>query len=65
MLCKSIYHWANERLNKVKEKNHIDIKITLFIEILHEFYISRFAGETLGCAILDTGHTKTFVGSCG
>ena len=25
---------------------------------MHEFYISKFAGETLDCAILDTGCTK-------
>ena len=64
MLCHvSIYHWANNDYpNKVKEDSSNNDRITLFTQDVHSYYIEKFFGETLNCAVLDTGCTKNVFG---
>ena len=52
VICKSIYHWAIDCTNKRQDTSD-DINITLFSQEMHEFYITKFTGETLNCAVLD------------
>ena len=61
-ICQSIYHWANDCPNKVKENSTNNVKITLFAQDVHSYYIEKFVGETLDCAVLDTGCTKNVPG---
>ena len=57
LICKSIYHWANSCLNKVKDTLE-DVNVTLFTLETHECYIAKFVGETFTCTVLDSGCTK-------
>ena len=61
VICKSIYHWANDCPNKVQDTSD-DVNITLFSQEMHECYMTKFVGETLNCAVLDSGCTKN---ACG
>ena len=61
-ICQSIYHWANDCPNKVKEEQSSHVKITLFTQDIHKCYIEKFAGETLNCAVLDSQCTKDVCG---
>ena len=54
VICKSIYHCANDCPNKVQDTSD-DLNITLFSPELHECYMTKFVGETLNCAVLDSG----------
>ena len=63
MLCHvSIYHWANDYPNKVKEDSSNNDRMTLFTQDVHSNYIEKFFGETLNCAVLDTECTKNVCG---
>ena len=57
-ICQSIYHWANDCPNKVKDEQSSHVKITLFTQDRHKCYIEKFTGETLNCAVLDSVCTK-------
>ena len=61
VICKSIYHWANDCPNKVQDTSD-DVNITLFSQEMHECYMTKFVGETLNCAVLDSGCTKNVCG---
>ena len=61
VICKSVYHWANDWLNKVQDTSD-DVNITLFSQEMHECYMTKFVGETLNCAVLDRGCTKNVCG---
>ena len=61
-MCQFIYHWANHCPNKVKEDSSNNVKITLFTQDVHNCYLEKFVGETLNCAVLDTGCTKNVCG---
>ena len=39
-----------------------DVSITLFSQEMHECYMAKFVGETLNCAVLDSGCTKNVCG---
>ena len=39
-----------------------DVNITLFSQEIHERYMTEFVGETLNCAVLDSGCTKNVCG---
>ena len=64
-ICQSIYHWANDWPNKVKEEQSSHVKITLFTKDIYKCYIEKFVGETLNCAVLDSGWTKNVYGMNG
>ena len=55
-----MYYWANNYPNKVQDTS--DVKITLFSQEMHECYMAKFVGETLNCAVLDSGCTKNVCG---
>ena len=38
-MCQSIYHWANDCPNKVKEDSSNNVKIILFTQDVHSCYI--------------------------
>ena len=60
MICQSIYHWARECPEKKdKRDQYEEVKITLLTSELHRCYIQEFLGETLNCAVLDSGCSKT------
>ena len=61
-IFQSIYHWANNWPNKVKEEDFSHVKITLFKQDIHKCYIETFVRETLNCAVLDSGCTKNVCG---
>ena len=61
VICKSIYHWANDCPNKMQDTSD-DVNITLFIQEIHECYMTKFVGETLNCAVLGSGCTKNVCG---
>ena len=61
-ICQSIYHWANDCPNKMKEEQSSYVKITLFTQDIHKCYIEKVAGETMNCAVLDSGCTKNVCG---
>ena len=56
-----MYHWAYDCLNKVQDTSH-DVNITLFSQEMHECCMTKFVGETLNCAVLDSGCTKNVCG---
>ena len=60
VICKSIYHWANDCPNKVQDIS--DVNITLFRQEMHVCYMTKFVGETLNCAVLDNWCTKNVYG---
>ena len=60
VICKSIYHWANDCPNKVQDIS--DVNITLFRQEMHECYMTKFVSETLNCAVLDNWCTKNVYG---
>ena len=65
MVCKSIYHWAKDCLDRnamyaaCQEK---EVHITLFSKPVQECYVDNFLCETLSYAILDSGCTKSVCG---
>ena len=61
-ICSSIYHWANDCPNNVKEEQSSHVKITLFTQDIHKCYTEKFIGETLNCAVLDSECTEN---ACG
>ena len=61
-IFQSIYHWDNDCPNKVKEEQLSHVKTTLFTQDIHKCYIEKFVGETLNCAVLDSGCTKNVFG---
>ena len=61
-ICQSIYQWANDCPNKMKEEQSSYVKITLFTQDIHKCYIEKVAGETMNCAVLDSGCTKNVCG---
>ena len=61
VICKSIYHWANDCPNKVQDTSD-DVNITLFNPKMHECYMTKFVGETLNCAVLESGCAKNVSG---
>ena len=61
-ICQSIYHWANDCPNKVKEEQFNHVKITFFTQDIHKCYIETFEVETLNCTVLDSGGTNI---ACG
>ena len=46
----------------MKEEQSSHVKITLSTQDTHNCYIETFVGETLNCAILDSGFTKNVCG---
>ena len=46
----------------MKEEQSTHVKITLFTQDTHKCYIEKFVGETLNCAVLDSGCTKNVCG---
>ena len=62
-ICQSIYHWANkcpDRHDDDTDSNKINV--TLFSEDIFESYSTKFVGETLNGAVLDSGCTQTVCG---
>ena len=53
---------ANDCPNKMKEEQSSHVKITLSTQDRHNCYTETFVGETLNCAILDSGCTKNVCG---
>ena len=41
-ICQSIYHWANDCPNNVKQEQSSHVKITLFTQDIHKCYIEKF-----------------------
>ena len=61
----SIYHWAKQCPDRCREGD-ANIKVTLFSKEIHDFYITKFAGETMNGAVLYNGCTRNGCGlSCG
>ena len=56
-MCQSIYHWANDYPNKVKEDSSNNVKITVFIQDVHCCYIEKFVVKKL-----EIGWTKNVDG---
>ena len=46
----------------MKEEQSSHVKITLFTKDIYKCYIEKFVGETLNCAVLDSGCTKNVCG---
>ena len=46
----------------MKEDSSKNVKIILFTQNVHSYYIERFVGETLSCAVLDIACTKNVCG---
>ena len=57
-ICESMYHWANNSPDKVKEEQSSHEKITSFTQDIHKCNIETFVGETLNCVVLYSGFTK-------
>ena len=57
-----MYHyWANDCPDKVQD-TWDDVNITLCSQEMHECYMTKFVGETLNSAVLDSGCTKSVCG---
>ena len=65
-VCESICHWAAECLHN-HEKQAKDAAeqadYELFSGAVQECYVGKLVGETLSCALLDSGCTKIVCGS--
>ena len=65
-ICESICHWAAECPHN-HEKQAKDAAeqpdFELFSNAVQEGYVEKLVGETLSCALLDSGCTKTVCGS--
>ena len=46
----------------VVKEDSSNVKITLLTQDVHSCYTEKFVGETLNCAVLDTGCTKNVCG---
>ena len=63
-ICKSMYHWAKDCPNQTEEgQNHDsyyeeEVHVTLFAKGLSEQSTSQLLGETIGCAVLDSGCSR-------
>ena len=62
--CKSVYHWAKDcpRQSEFQSENWScnveEINITLFTKGIESTYQGKLLGETIGCAVLDSGCTR-------
>ena len=52
-MCQSTYHWAKQCLDKRREEDD-NIKVTLFSKEIHDCYITKFVGEIMNGAVLDS-----------
>ncbi len=59
-ICQSIFHWARDCPDKLHQQE--EVQITLFTSAVQDCYIESFVGETLSCAVLDSGCTQTVCG---
>ena len=65
-ICESIFHWAKDcphNLERQTKNTAEESDVELFTNSIHECYIEKFVGEMLGCAVLNSGCTKTVRGS--
>ena len=61
-ICESAFHWAKDcpySLERQTKNTAEEFDVELFANNIHECHIGKFVGETLGCAVLDSGCTKT------
>ena len=63
-ICKSVYHWAHDCPNQNDEESHEqyygeEVYITLFTKSMKNAYSGKMLGETIGCAVLDSGCSKS------
>ena len=63
-ICKSIFHWARECPHQSERRDDDDsffeeeVQITLFAKGVDSDHNGRLLGETIGCAVLDSGCTR-------
>ena len=63
-ICKSIFHWARECPHQSARRDDDDsffeeeVQITLFAKGVDSDHNGRLLGETIGCAVLDSGCTR-------
>ena len=60
-VCQSIYHQAKQCSDKHREGDD-NIKVTLFSKEIHDCYITKFVGETMNGAVLNSGRTQNVCG---
>ena len=60
-VCQSIYHWAKQCPDRRQEEDD-NIKVFLFSKEIHDYYITKFVGETMNGAVLDSGCTQNVCG---
>ena len=58
----SIYHWAYKYPDRHDDDVSDKINVTLFSQEIFECCNAKFVGETLNCAVFDSGCTQTVCG---